>query len=474
MPGLRWKATTIVALLAFTILGVGLAPRVLATRPTGIHKIRHVVIIMQENHSFDNYFGTFPGADGIPMHDGEPTVCVPDPLTHGCDKPFFDPRVSDLGGPHGHADALADIDGGKMDGFVRQQRSAIAQACRGFRRHVPAYCIIEEQPDVMGFHDARQIPNYWAYAHAFVLQDHLFDSVSSWTQPSHLYLVSGWSARCTRLGDPMSCHTDLVRPGVTIVPGHSGLEETLDYAWTDLTYLLYTHHVSWAYYVADGSQPDCDNDGVVCAPKPQSVHVPDGWNPLPEFDTVREDHQLDNIQQLADFYTAARTGKLPAVSWIAPNQALSEHPPSSIEVGQTYVTGLINAIMESPDWDSTAIFLAWDDWGGFYDNVVPPKIDANGYGLRVPGIVISPYAKEGYVDHQTLSFDAYLKFIEDDFIGGQRLDPKTDGRPDPRPDVRENAPQLGDLTADFDFTQPPRPPMLLPTHPKPGPASVPS
>ena len=122
--------------------------------------------------------------------------------------------------------------------------------------------------------------------------------------------------------------------------------------------------------------------------------------------------------------------------------------------------------MRSKDWNSTAIFLAWDDWGGFYDHVVPPTVDQNGYGLHVPGLVISPYARPGYVDHQTLSFDAYDKFIEDDFLNGQRLDPKTDGRPDPRPTVRENVPILGDLTKDFDFTQAPRPPILLPLHPQ--------
>ncbi len=129
--------------------------------------------------------------------------------------------------------------------------------------------------------------------------------------------------------------------------------------------------------------------------------------------------------------------------------------------------------MQGPDWNSTAIFLAWDDWGGFYDHVVPPKVDENGYGLRVPGIVISPYAKKGYIDQQTLSFDAYLKFIEDDFLGGQRLDPKTDSRPDPRPDVRENASQLGNLLADFDFSQAPRSPLVLSTQLTPGPASTP-
>jgi len=98
--------------------------------------------------------------------------------------------------------------------------------------------------------------------------------------------------------------------------------------------------------------------------------------------------------------------------------------------------------------------------------VAPPAVDREGYGLRVPGLVISPYAKKGYVDHQTLSFDAYLKFIEDDFLGARRLDPKTDGRPDPRPNVRENVRTLGNLTNDFDFSQSPRAPLLLPANPK--------
>jgi phospholipase C len=125
---------------------------------------------------------------------------------------------------------------------------------------------------------------------------------------------------------------------------------------------------------------------------------------------------------------------------------------------------VINAIMSGPDWKSTAIFLAWDDWGGFYDHVKPPRVDGAGYGMRVPGMVISPYAKQGYVDHHTLSFDAYLKFIEDDFLGGERID-KHDGRPDSRPDVRENARILGNLVSDFNFDQKPRKPMLLPRIP---------
>src|SRR5947199_4158375 len=182
---------------------------------------------------------------------------------------------------------------------------------------------------------------------------------------------------------------------------------------------------------------------------------------------------MSRSQSVGNLYRPARRGTLPAVSWVVPNQYESEHAPGLVSDGESYVTSLINAIMRSPDWDSTAIFLTWDDWGGFYDHVMPPHVDQNGYGLRVPGLVISPYARHGYIDHQTLSFDAYVKFIEDDFLGGQRLNPSTDGRPDPRPDVRENASILGNLLNDFDFNQSPRPGLVLSTNPTPGPASTP-
>jgi phospholipase C len=193
--------------------------------------------------------------------------------------------------------------------------------------------------------------------------------------------------------------------------------------------------------------------------------VPPIWNVMPGFADVRGDNQQSNVQDVSGFLTQAQKGSLPNVSWIMPDPVDSEHPPNLVSTGQSYVTSVINAIMKSPDWSSSAIFVAWDDWGGYYDNVIPPKVDAAGYGLRVPGMVISPYAKKSYIDHQVLSFDAYLKFIEDDFIGGARLNPKTDGRPDSRPDVRENAKALGSLVSDFNFNQEPRPPLLLPVNP---------
>src|SRR5439155_12444750 len=237
------------------------------------------------------------------------------------------------------------------------------------------------------------------------------------------------SARC-RSADPASCRNEIQDVEAVREPGAGQT-----YAWTDLTYLLHRANVSWAYYVAEGTAPDCDDDGMACTQKPQRADFDTLVSPLPRFQTVADDRQLGNIQPISRLSQAARAGTLPSVAWVVPDEAHSEHPPSSIRAGQAYVTGLVNALMQGPEWESTAIFLTWDDWGGFYDHVAPPEVDQNGYGLRVPGLVISPYARQGYVDHQTLSFDAYLKLIEDLFLDGQRLDPASDGRPDPRPSV---------------------------------------
>ncbi len=428
----------------------------------GIHKIQHVIIIMQENRSFDSYFGTFPGADGIPMRNGVPAVCVPDPATSTCVKPFHDTNDLNLGGPHGQGAAINDIDNGKMDGFIKVEQAGMETACKvAFN---PACSHPQKVPDVMGYHDAHEIPNYWTYAEQFVLQDHMFEPNASWSLPEHLFMVSGWSAKCSS-GDPMSCVNALQSPQDLQPKLEKNSYQPLprpQYSWTDLTYLLHQAGVSWGYYVADGTQPDCADDQMFCTPKPQNVGTPEIWNPLPFFETVTQDKQSSNIQPLSNFETAAKNGTLPAVSWVVPNGQTSEHPPALVSAGEAYVTRLINTVMEGPDWSSTAIFLAWDDWGGFYDHVIPPTVDQNGYGLRVPALVISPYARKGYIDSQTLSFDAYLKFIEDDFLNSQRIDPKTDGRPDPRPTVREDASILGDLALDFDFNQPARPPLILP------------
>jgi phospholipase C len=326
----------------------------------GIHKIRHVVVIMQENRSFDSYFGTYPGADGIPMKKGVPTVCSVDPKTGSCVKPYHDPFDRNAGGPHDHSDAIADINGGKMNGFVRRARNGRYLACaKGV--DAPGCSFAPKAPDVMGYHDWREIPNYWDYASHFVLQDHMFESDTSWSLPSHLYMVSDWSAHCTRKNVPASCKAAPQDPGPTPgAPGNTTGKAPV-YAWTDLTYLLHKNHVSWRYYVAKGDQPDCGDNAMFCAPVKQNAKTPSIWNPLPYFDTVQNDHQLSDIAPLGDFYTAARNGDLPSVSWITPAQYVSEHPPGRISAGESYVTGVINTIMHSKDWSSTAIFLAWDD-----------------------------------------------------------------------------------------------------------------
>jgi phospholipase C len=459
--------------------GYGSNARSHAVIDPGIHHIRHVVMIMQENRSFDSYFGTYPGADGYPMKHGRPAVCVPDPLLHRCVRPFHDRQARNEGGPHGPQNALGDINGGRMDGFVREAiaaKFALARGARlkrrieGCRAHgaLGPRCELGKPVDVMGYHDGSDLPNYWAYARRYVLQDHMFEPNYGWSLPAHLFQLSAWSAKCARPSDPATCRNDLSDPP----EGPASLRKRYPsgplYAWTDLTYLLHRNGVSWGYYLVPGKQPDCDDGGdIACKPGALRAGTPSSWNPLPSFTTVRRDGQLGNIQPVSRFVRAAKNGRLPAVTWIVPDFRHSEHPGSLLGRGQAWVTHLVNTVMRGPEWKSTAVFIAWDDWGGFYDHVVPPNVDRNGYGLRVPALVLSPYAKRDYVDHQTLSFDAYLRFIEDDFLGGARLDPRTDGRPDPRPTVRETVPQLGDLSKDFDFAHHPHAkPLLLRPFPR--------
>ena len=438
--------------------------RVHAAPPAGIHKIKHVVVLMMENRSFDSYFGTYPGADGLPRRDGRFTVCSPDRITHRCVYPYHDTSDRNTGGPHEHLDAVQDINAGRMDGFMREARRGLTRGCIASPT-LPLCSLGARHPDVMGYHDWHEIPNYWDYARHFVLQDHMFEQSDSWSLPEHLFMVSEWSAKCHQRNVAMSCVNAVEGP---LAPPHEAQNRSgrkPDYAWTDLTYLLHKHHVSWRYYVFAGREPDCETGAMVCHERVQRAKTPGIWNPLPWFSTVHQDHQVRNIRSISHFFAAARRGNLPAVSWVEPDNHVSEHPPSLITNGQAFATGVINAVMRSPDWSSTAIFLAWDDWGGFYDHVVPPRVDENGFGLRVPSLVISPYARPGFIDHQVASLDAFTKFIEDDFLGGQRLDPATDGRPDKRPDVREAMPQVGDMTQAFDFNQKPSPPLILPLHP---------
>src|SRR4051812_24933930 len=463
-PG-RSAAAPATAVVAPLRGAVGRSPLSLARR-----RIKHLIFVVQENRSFDQYFGTYPGADGIPRVNGHPAVCVPDPILHRCVRPYHSTNQRQIGGPHNSFASEADVNGGRMDGFVRvvvqnHMKCAVHRddpECAGFLG--PG-----GQPDIMSYHNRDELGNYWSYADHFVLQDRMFAPADSWTLPAHLFLVSGWSASCTNPLNPMSCQSDLLAHRQQRVI--ASIPDEAVFGWTDITYLLHKAGVSWAYFVGDDTclprRGPCSRGRGL---KTQTSQMPLAW-----FTTVRHDYQLRNIKGESKYYDAAAGGTLPSVTWVMPYAGVGEHPSNgSHEIwrGVCHVTNVINAAMEGPDWDSTAIFLTWDDWGGFYDHVPPQQVDENGYGIRVPGILISPWARGGTIDHQTLSHDAYLKLIEDLFLGRQRLDPATDGRPDPRPSVREAAPALGDLMNEFRFDQEPLPPLILDPLAPPAPTSV--
>jgi phospholipase C len=440
----------------------GPSPTSSLANATGMDKLQHLIFIVQENRSFDQYFGTYPGADGIPTNpDGSFAVCVPDKFQGGqCMPPYITRSIDQDGGPHNHVASVRDVNGGQMNGFID---SLPPRPTKCWTTPTLPDCNVQlgpqGQPDVMSTQRRAAIPNYWAYADHYTLQDHMFAPVDSWTLPSHLFLVSEWSAACSNSTDPMSCHTDINLSSPTLRWDYG---KRPVYAWTDLTWLMDEQHVSWRYYVGNDTcdAPPCPSTGR------KYYATSYNRNPLPGFSSFA-DRQGDggswddNILPDSDYLSAAADGTLPDVAWIAPAANVSDHPggPSTIRTAMAYVTRLINAAMRGPEWGSTAIFLTWDDWGGFYDHVMPKKFDAMGYGLRVPGLVISPWAKQGSIDHTVLSFDSYAKFIEDRFLSGARLDPKTMDRPDSRPTVREKT--ANSLAHAFDFNQKPDPPLIL-------------
>jgi uncharacterized protein (TIGR03437 family) len=367
--------------------------------PPGLEKIQHFVFIMQENRSFDHYFGTYPGAEGIP-----PRICVPNP-SGPCVAPFHNSQLVNQGGNHYWQNALACIDGGLMDGFLPGALST--------------------PEDVMGWHDYHEIPNYWNYANLYVLQDRLFESITSYSLPAHLYMLAAQSGGYIGSGN--------------------GAPFPQSYNFPEITLLLGSGQIDWKYYVNSGETPTVEDEDYTIGDGDETTYS--FWNPLPAFPAVKNNPtQFGRLTNAAQFYVDAQNGALPQVSWVIPNYTQSEHPPMNIAPGMNYVTGLVNAVMSSPLWNSTAIFIAWDDWGGFYDHVTPPQVDQYGLGIRVPGLVISPYARQGYIDHKTYSFESWLRIVEERF----GIVPMT---------ARDN--MANDMTDAFDFTQQPRAPVLL-------------
>jgi phospholipase C len=388
--------------------------------PKGLEKIDHFIFIMQENQSFDHYFGTYPGADGPP-----PGTALLD-ATDGTMVPYHHLTSDiDFDAPHDWFNAQADINGGKMDGFL-------SQAYTRYALTVPTY---STQPgynpkEIMGYYDGSDIPNYWNYARLYVLNDHMFESVSAYSLSSHLYMLAAQAGGY--VGTPQPYPTEFDFP--------------------EITELLANDDVSWNYYVTSGKT--LDSQGRAIGSAADQANDPDQftlWNPLPAFPKVQNDStQRIRMVDTAQFYADAAAGTLPSVSWICPFflNPLSDHPAfkGGTRTCMAYVTGLINAVQQSPNWGSSAIFVSWDDWGGYYDHVPPPKVDIYGYGMRVPSFVVSPYAKQGYVDKKVYSFDSWLKTIE---------------RRWGIPSMTKRDRDALDMMECFDFTQQPRAPVVL-------------
>lgn len=345
------------------------------TRAAGSEKIEHVVWIIQENHSFDNYFGTYSGGDGIP-----PSTCLPQkPGSNDCVKPFHMPPgqpLLDL--EHNWENAHAAYNHGQMDGFVWAEGSSYT----------------------MGYYDDRDIPNYWNYARHFTLCDRFFSSIMTGSSPNHVFTVAAQSGgEINNIGsfDQLKAELDL--------------PEGFDFA--SIVTRFQGQKISWRYYVETRSAPAGTQTNILSRlayPDPKDFTL---WNPLPGFKAIRENPAaMAHLVSLDEYFQDLKSGNLPQVSWIIPDYQDSEHPPEPLAQGMWYVTKIINSLMESALWKSSAVFLTWDDYGGFYDHVPPPEVDAYGYGPRVPMLVISPYAKTDYVSHYDYDFTSVLSFIE--------------------------------------------------------------
>lgn len=380
----------------------------------GIKKIDHVVWIIQENHSFDNYFGTFPHADGIP-----PSTCLPImPGSKKCVKPFHMPAgqpLLDL--EHSWETAHSAYSHGTMNGFVWTEGS----------------------PYTMGYYDARDIPNYWDYARHYTLCDRFFSSEMSGSSPNHVYTVAAQSDEINNIGSLSALKREL--------------DDDDGFGFASIVKRFTGQDISWKYYVETQPMPPGGREtnahlSQLAYPNPKDFTL---WNPMPGFKAIRDSQaSMSRLVSLNDYYRDLKRGTLPQVSWIIPDFQDSEHPPEPIAQGMWYVTRVINALMRSPYWKNTVIFLTWDDYGGFFDHVPPPEVDAYGYGPRVPAIVISPYVRVDYVSHYTYDLTSILKFIEVRW-NLKHLTPR-DGRANSMVDC-------------FDFNQTPLAPLVIPVPP---------
>jgi phospholipase C len=378
----------------------------------GIGVIQHVVYIIKENRSFDNYFGTFPGADGAtsgPISTGQVI-----PLGHTPDYTYpLDPE-HDFGG------TVEGMDGGKMDRFDLLTDGNV-------------------NGNFLAYTQATQvdIPNYFAYAQNFVLADRMFSSIKADSFTNHIYTVAAQDNGAIMLKGPTrpkgnpgwGCDSE-VGVNAELMDAEGNLSNQPPcWDFQTLADSLQSIGVSWKFYA------------------PAAGQIGYNFSTLDAINHIRNTSLwTTNIVSDSQFATDAVNGNLPAVSWLVTGTE-NDHPKGcGVCASENWAVNQINAIMQGPDWSSTAIFMTWDDFGGFYDHVVPPTKDSLGFGPRVPLLIISPYAKQGYVSHTQYEFSSILKFIEELY----GLPPLT------ARDANAN-----DTTDSFDFTQSARAPFIL-------------
>ncbi len=389
---------------------VGLLPVFLAFRsataqgtPTGPNTpIEHFIVVMQENHTFDNYFGTYPGADGLSQD-----ICVPedpfDPENGTCVRPFHigDRALEDL--DHTRDTHELQYNEGRMDGFI------YALNLKN-----------QDGPLAMAYYDDRELPYYWNLADEYVLFDRFFSSAHAGSVWNHMYWVAGV---------PGNDH-DRIPPG-----GFGDIPTIFD--------RLEERQISWKFYIHDYDPAVTFRSLDPDTPLPPQVV----WSPLLSYDRFLDDPALfSRIADLSEYFEDLKNGTLPAVAYIVPVGA-SEHPPGSITVGQRFVRNLIQALMQSEAWYSSALLVTYDDWGGWYDHVPPPQVDDYGFGFRVPAFMVSPYARRGFIDSTELDFTSVLKFIEENW----NIEP-----------LAARDAQANNFLTAFDFSQPPREPRFIP------------
>lgn len=392
-------------IIAFLLVGAPLFPTFAASSPADHQPttpIQHLIVLMQENHSFDNYFGTYPGADGLDLNTQMPVD--PNNPAAGYVTPWHIGNASITDISHSASTFRDQYNNGKMDGFVaalntRNQDGKLA----------------------MGYYDDADLPYYWNLADNYVLFDRFFSSAKDGSSPNHMYWVAGQSP---------------------VPPKDVELAQVLADVPTIFDELQ-AAGISWKFYVQNYDPTiTYRNLGVVGNRASQVI-----WVPLLNFDRFIDDPILSShIVDLSQYYIDLQNDNLPAVSYILPSGA-SEHPPSSLMSGQRFVKSVLQELMRSPAWDSSAFLLTYDDWGGWYDHVIPPQIDDFGYGPRVPAILVSPYAKTGYIDNTELDFTSILKFIEQNW--------------NIAPLAQRDANANNFLSA-LDFSQEPRLPTFLP------------